>query len=166
VKTVFFIISLVVLGFSGSAFSQESQEARDPTRCTYCRMITAQHPQTRVLIEYDDGAQHEFCSIYCAAIDLAINLDKGPAFIRVADYFSRELIDAENAFWVIGGIKIGVMTRRGKWAFLEKKEAESFISENGGKLATFDQALQVTYEDMYEDSKMIRGRKTIKKMHN
>jgi copper chaperone NosL len=160
------IVPLAVLIFWGSVSAQELQNVRHSTTCKYCRMNTAQHPQTRVVIEYDDGTRHELCSIYCAAIDLAINLDKSPKSISVGDYYSKELIDAESAFWVIGGIKTGVMTKRGKWAFLEKKEAENFMSENGGQMAIFDQALQATYEEMYEDSKMIRSRKAIKRMHN
>ena len=47
------------------------------------------------------------------------------------------------------------MTRIAKWAFAEKKDAEAFIKENGGKLANFDDAMKATYEDMYSDTKMI-----------
>jgi copper chaperone NosL len=165
-KAASFIILFSVVIFWGSAFAQGTQDLGDSTSCKYCKMNIAQHPQTRIVITYEDGTEIELCSIYCAAIDMATNLDKSPKAIRVGDYYSKELIDAETAIWVIGGIKVGVMSKKGKWAFLAKKEAETFISENGGKMATFDQALQATYEDMYEDSKMIRGRKKIKRMHN
>lgn len=42
------------------------------------------------------------------------------------------LIDAEKAFWVIGGSKPGVMTKRAKWAFEKKEAADKFMLDNGG----------------------------------
>ena len=56
------------------------------------------------------------------------------------------------------------MTKRAKWAFADKKGAEAFIKENGGKLAYFDDAMKATYEDMYADTKMIREKRAKRKM--
>ena len=165
-KKAFSIIPFAVALFCGIASAQEPQDLKDFPVCKYCNMNRAQYAHSRVLVVYDDETQFGACSIHCAAVDLAINLDKSPTAIRVGDYYSRELIDAETAYWVIGGIKVGVMTKTGKWAFLRKKEAERFISENGGEMATFDQALKATYEDMYADSKMIRGKRRIRNMQN
>jgi copper chaperone NosL len=80
---------------------------------------------------------------------------KQPKAIWVADYNKKNLIDAEKAYWVIGGKKPGVMTKTAKWAFADKKDAEAYIKENGGKLANFDDAMQATFENMYNDTKMI-----------
>ena len=113
---------------------------------------------SRIYIEYDDGTTEGTCSVHCAAIDLALNIDKTPKAIWVGDYNTKKLIDAEKAFWVIGGSKTGVMTKRAKWAFGKKEDAEKLISENGGNLAVFDEALKSAYEDMYQDTKMIRGK--------
>ena len=100
------------------------------------------------------------------AVDLAQAFDKQPKVILVADYNKKDLIDAEKAFWVIGGEKPGVMTKTAKWAFADKKDAEAFIKENGGKLANFDDAMKATYEDMYNDTKMIREKRAkMKQMH-
>jgi nitrous oxide reductase accessory protein NosL len=55
------------------------------------------------------------------------------------------------------------MTKTAKWAFADKKDAEAFIKENGGKLATFDDAMKATYEDMYNGTKMIRERRAKKR---
>ena len=66
---------------------------------------------------------------------------------------------------MIGGSKPGVMTKRAKWAFADKPAAEAFIKENGGQLASFDDAMKATYEDMYTDTKMIREKRAkMKKM--
>jgi copper chaperone NosL len=66
---------------------------------------------------------------------------------------------------VIGGSKMGVMSKRAKWAFENKEDAEKFTRENGGQLATFEQAIQAAYQDMYEDTKMIRDRRKMTKMN-
>jgi copper chaperone NosL len=55
------------------------------------------------------------------------------------------------------------MSKRGKWAFGQKENAENFIKSNGGTLASFDEVMRASYNDMYEDTKMIREkRKMIK----
>ncbi|MGE5844934.1 MAG: nitrous oxide reductase accessory protein NosL, partial [Syntrophaceae bacterium] len=71
---------------------------------------------------------------------------------------------AERATWVLGGSKMGVMTRNAKWAFLQRGDAEKFIAQNGGKMATYDDAMKASYEDMYADTKMIRDKRKMMKM--
>ena len=58
----------------------------------------------------------------------------------MADYNTRELIEADQAQWVIGGTKPGVMTGRAKWAFRNEKDAERFIGEFGGTRSTYREA--------------------------
>jgi nitrous oxide reductase accessory protein NosL len=65
---------------------------------------------------------------------------------------------------VVGGNKPGVMSRRGKWAFENKVDAETFMNANQGKIASFEEAMKMSYEDMYEDTKMIREKRKQKKM--
>jgi hypothetical protein len=115
-------------------------------------------------VEFDDGSDLGTCSIHCTAVDLAVNIDKTPKALMVGDFGTKKLIDAETAFWVIGGNKPGVMTKRAKWAFEKKEDAEAFIKENGGALAGFDEAMKATYDDMYADTKMIRERRKAKRM--
>jgi len=114
---------------------------------------------SRVLIEYEHGSTVGACSIHCAAIDLATNIDKTPKTIWVGDYTTKELIDAEKAFWVIGGSKMGVMTKNAKWAFGKSEDAKEFVAANGGEPGAFDQAMKAAYEDMYADTKMIREKR-------
>lgn len=56
------------------------------------------------------------------------------------------------------------MTKQAKWAFEKKENAEKFILENSGTLANFDEAMKATYQSMYEDTKVIREKRKIKKM--
>ncbi len=118
--------------------------------CKYCGMNREKYASSRTLIEYEDGSAVGTCSVHCLAIELALNPGKMPKIIMVGDYFSKNLIDAEKAFWVLGGDKMGVMSIRGKWALDEKENANRLIKENGGQLVTFDRIIKASFEDMYE----------------
>ena len=170
-RSVIFILALIFLtgvgaipfGLeSGLAFAQEDI-SKHPS-CPYCGMDRQKFAHSRVYIEYDDGSTLGTCSIHCAAIDMAVHIDKAPLKIQVGDYNTKQLIDAETAVWTIGGNKPGVMTRRAKWAFGNKVDAEGYVKANGGKTAGFEEAMEATYEDMYKDTKMIRERRKAKRM--
>lgn len=132
--------------------------------CKNCGMNREQFAYSRVFVEYDDGGREGFCSIHCASVDIAVNIDKALRRILVGDYRTKELIDAEKAFWVIGGSKPGVMTKRAKWAFKTKEDADAFLKESGGSIDVFDAAMKAAYEDMYQDTNMIRERRAMNRM--
>ena len=132
--------------------------------CPLCGMDRNKFNFSRIFIIYDDGSTFGGCSLHCAAIDMAVNIDKGPAEIWVGDYNTKALIDAEKAFWVIGGKKMGVMTKRAKWAFGTKEAAQKFIGQYGGKLSNFEGAAEAAYGDMYRDTRMIREKRKMKRM--
>lgn len=133
--------------------------------CKYCGMDRKMFSHSRMLIIYDEGTSAGTCSIHCSAIELAVNIDKIVKAIMVGDYNTKKLIDAEKAVWVIGGGKQGVMTKRAKWAFEKKEDADSFVKENGGIIVSFEEALKASYEDMYDDIKMIREKRRSMKHH-
>ncbi len=150
----------------GSILWAQSDDVKQMPACKYCGMNRHQFAHSRVLIEYDDGTSVGTCSIRCAAVELALQIDKTPKSIMVGDHGSKSLIDAEKAFWVMGGGKMGVMTKRAKWAFENKEDAEKFVKENGGEISTFDGVIKAAYEDMYGDTKMIRERRKMKRMEH
>lgn len=157
-RTSFIIILLLTLSLTGLyAFAAEMVES--PDTCKYCGMDRTLFAHSRMLVEYDDHTITGTCSIHCLAIELANTIDKTPVSIKVGDFNSKKLIDAESAAWVVGGEKPGVMTARAKWAFANKADAEAYVSRNKGMLTTFDEAMKASYEDMYKDSKMIRDKR-------
>lgn len=156
------LVSIFVLALVSIVFASGADIEKHPS-CTYCGMDRAKYSHSRVMIEYDDGTSFGACSLHCAAVDLANNIDKTPKTIGVGDYNSKKLIDAERAFWVLGGKKPGVMTANAKSAFEEKGAAEKFIKETGGALVTFDEAIKAAYVDMYQDTKLIRERRKMKR---
>jgi len=163
-KKMVFVLALVVFCFSFEPMAFSQEDVKEIPECIYCGMDRAKFAHSRMLVEYEDGTREGMCSLHCAAIDLAANIDMTPKTINVGDYVTKKQIDAEKAFWVIGGNKTGVMTKRAKWAFEKNEDAEKFIKENGGKISTFEEALKAAYEDMYADTKMVRDRRKMKKM--
>jgi len=165
-KKLFTLMAIIgfCLSITGLTFAQD--DTKKIPSCKYCGMDREKFSHSRMLIEYDDGAPVGTCSLHCVAVDLAVNIDKTPKAILVGDYNTKKLIDAEKGFWVIGGNKMGVMTKRAKWAFEQKEDAEKFVKENGGSMATFEEAIKASYEDMCGDSKMIRERRKMKKMEH
>lgn len=157
------ILALAVFLLSATLSLAQNDVHQHPS-CPLCGMDRAKFAHSRVLIEYENGSSFGACSLHCAAVELATAIDKTPKAIMVADYATQKLVDAEKAFWVLGGSKPGVMTKRAKWAFEHKSAAEKFVAENGGSLVTFDEAMKSAYEDMYLDTKMIREKRKMMKM--
>ena len=162
-----FVVALALVFITGSiVIAQTQEDVQKHPSCKYCGMDREKFAHSRMLVEYDDGTAIGTCSIHCLAVDLALNIDKTPKSIQVGDYNSKTLIDAEKASWVIGGNKMGVMTKRAKWAFAKKDDAEKFAKENGGAIATLDESMKAAYGDMYSDTKMIREKRKMRKMEH
>jgi nitrous oxide reductase accessory protein NosL len=157
-------IFIMVLGFTLTGLVWAQDDIQKHPSCKYCGMDRAKFAHSRVFIENDDGTTEGTCSLHCAAVDLALNIDKTPKAILVGDLNNKNLVDAEKAFWVIGGNKMGVMTKRAKWAFEKQQDADRFVRENGGVMATFDEVIKGAYEDMYADTKMIREKRKMARM--
>lgn len=162
-KTILCVLFSLIFAFL--SFAENHLDISKHGSCKYCGMDRNKYSHSRMLIVYEDGSEVATCSIHCTAVELAVNIDKNINKIYVADYYTKKLIDTETAFWVIGGNIPGVMTKNAKWAFEKKEDAEIFIKKNGGKLASFDEALKATYSDMYSDIKMIRDKRKKMKGH-
>jgi len=151
----------IILSMTWIAVAQDDI-AKHPA-CKYCGMDRKTFAHSRMLVTYEDGSQVGTCSIHCTAVELALAIDKTPTALQVGEFKTKGLIDAETAAWVVGGTRQGVMTKRAKWAFGSRPDAEAFVKESGGSQATFDQAMKASYEDMYADTKMIREKRKMMK---
>ena len=108
---IYFILSAAVL-------AQEDMKAY--SSCSLCGM-KLDHSRNRMLIEYDDGTKLDTCSMHCTAAEFAAHREKTLKRLQVSDYNSNRLIDAKKAYWVVGGNKSGLMTKRVKWAFKKRR---------------------------------------------
>ncbi len=156
------LLLVAMLSFAWPASAQHEDVRHSPS-CKYCGMDREKFGHSRMTIRYDDGSTVGTCSLHCAAVDIAVSIDKTPEAIQVADVETKQLVDAEKASWVVGGEKPGVMTRRAKWAFADRPRAEAYAREHGGSVVGFDEAMKGAYEDMYQDTKMIREKRKAKR---
>jgi copper chaperone NosL len=141
------IAALVLATVAMAAVSVAAEKVESPDSCTHCGMNRTTFAQSRMVITYGDGSSTGTCSLTCIATDLQQAKGKKVKRIQVADYQSKKLVDAKKATWVIGGKKQGVMTPVAKWAFAKKTGAETFIKENGGKLASYDEVLKAAQKE-------------------
>jgi copper chaperone NosL len=162
-RVALMLVAVLCLFADAIVLAQAQEDTQTNPNCKYCGMNRQQFAHSRMLVEYDDKSFMAACSIHCVAIDLSVNIDKTPKTLQVGDFNTKKLIDAESATWIIGGNKPGVMSKRAKWAFEKKEDAETFVKEHGGTIATFDEAMKASYEDMYSDTKMIRERRKMKR---
>ena len=125
-----------------------------PKTCQQCRMDRTRFAHSRMLIEYTDHSVVGLCSLHCAAVELGQHPEKPVKSLKVADYRTKELIDARTAIWVIGGSKKGVMTFVPKWAFSQRGDAQTFVEENGGELTTFEAAMKAAKAELSEKEGM------------
>jgi nitrous oxide reductase accessory protein NosL len=149
-----FCLWVLIFGLSGLSAAEDQS-------CSYCGMYKSKFEHSWVIIEHEDNTLVSVCSIHCAAIDMALHTDKNIRKISVGDYDQRKPIDAETAYWVIGGDIMGVMTSRAKWAFETKDGADNFIKKHGGRIANFREVIKAAFEDMYQDTLMIRRKRNL-----
>ena len=99
------------------------------------------YARSRMLIVYSDDTTVGVCSLHCAVANMKQNKDKQVVSLLVADYATKQLIDARTAIWVVGGKEAGVMTSVAKWAFGGTEGAENFVRENGGQVSSYEQVM-------------------------
>ncbi|NOR23434.1 MAG: NosL family protein [Desulforhopalus sp.] len=150
-------IFISVLMFAGAAYAKDGS-------CIHCGMKEANFGHSWMVIEHDDGSLEGVCSVHCAAVDMALHTHMPVTKITVGDYNTKKQIDADTAFWVIGGDRMGVMTANAKWAFETKDTADAFIKSHGGRPATFPEVMKSAFQDMYEDTLMIQKKRAMMKM--
>lgn len=140
-KAALAAILVAVLYFPSAAPAPAQEDIGLHRTCEFCGMSRKGYGYSRMLVRYTDGSETGVCSLHCAVVDIEENPGKTVKSLLVADRNSRELIDVETAFWVIGGRKKGVMTEVPKWAFATKAAALAFVAANGGKIVSWPEAM-------------------------
>ncbi|NLH80654.1 MAG: twin-arginine translocation pathway signal protein [Phyllobacteriaceae bacterium] len=137
-------------------------------RCRYCGMMRAKFSATRHLIQYEDDAVDATCSLHCAAIGLALNMDKGPKAIWAGDAGAdgevKPLVLVDKAFYVVDPSKPGTMTRVSNAAYADEAKAKAAAAvetsaKAGAEVIGFDAALRKAYLVMADDTIMLRKRR-------
>ena len=118
--------------------------------CNVCGMHLTKFYKTNHVTTFKNGKKEQYCSLHCQANihnDYADKIEK----IEVVDTASLKLINAKDAFYVVGSSKKGTMSAISKYAFLKKDDAVAFVKEFGGKIHNFDEALEIAKRSMKKD---------------
>lgn len=154
---------------AADAKPQENDIEKFP-KCPYCGMDRKMFHHSRMLIQYSDDLPDGTCSLHCASISLAVNIDREPKAVWVGDNAAateiKPLVDVDKATFLIGSQIKGVMTKRSKVAFSNEDAAKAAMAANGGgELGNFDKALLAAYTDMAQDASMIRKMREERRKH-
>jgi copper chaperone NosL len=152
VTTSAVLLMLLISGITTLA-GGEHNDIDDHRSCTFCGMDRKAYGFSRMLIRYEDGAEVGTCSLHCAAIEIDASKGRPIRTILIADRDSRTLIDAEQAYWVMGGAKPGVMTQQPKWAFATRSHADAFIVKFGGTIATWTAVLAAARKEATDEQR-------------
>jgi len=134
-KKFYSVILMVAVCFTLAVWSLPSRRRMTSALIRHVNMWYGQrHLQLlRMLIEYDDGNIAAFCSLHCAAVDMANNIDKTRKRSRSGILITSSLSMPSGPFgcW-------RQQTRRdvqeGKWAFENRSDAENFMKANQARL--------------------------------
>ena len=153
---------------AADATPQENDIEKFP-KCPYCGMDRKMYHHSRMLIQYSDDLPDGMCSLHCASISLAVNIDREPKAIWVGDNAAsaevKPLVEVDKATFLIGSQIKGVMTKRSKVAYGSEEAAKAAMAANGGELGNFDKALLAAYTDMAQDASMVRKNREERRKH-
>ena len=130
-----------------------SSPQENPGKCALCGRDV--HKATETLITFDERKEEKACCIKCA-FKYEGEISKKASSIKVADFDSGEIVEAEKAYYVSGSNvtpccskKIIYDERKNPFvlcydrclpsllAFKVKDKALKFIGEHGGKILAF-----------------------------
>lgn len=151
--TRYLLLTLFALLLSPVFTSFAAPLIEPPADCGLCGMNRNHFAFSRAIVTYADGTEIGTCSIQCAVRHQQEHASQQLRQLRVADYETKELLDAGTATWVVGGNRPGVMTSTPKWAFARPEAARAFVSEFGGEIVDFTRVLTLARGEVAADAK-------------
>ncbi|MBU0481563.1 MAG: nitrous oxide reductase accessory protein NosL [Proteobacteria bacterium] len=116
-------------------------------RCVNCGMKLNMWARTRHSFTLSSGEYHT-CSIHCVA-DLARQHKESAKNVKVALYLEPEtMLEADQAFYLVGSTAVGTMTAVSKIAFRTEKSATDFANKYGGSVMNFAEVLARASEEL------------------
>ncbi|MEA3498541.1 MAG: nitrous oxide reductase accessory protein NosL [Campylobacterota bacterium] len=135
------------------------QEGEAKHWCPVCGMKIKNYYKTSYSAKLKmNGTKRQYCSMRCLAVDMEeYGIDKSA--IVVVDAKTEKLINAHDAFFVVGSKISGTMSKVSKLAFAKQGDADEFIKKYKGKLVTFEVALKMAQDSLKSDIAMVTKKK-------
>ncbi len=168
IKKLFIIVTIAILSsitLNAKSFSKMAsvepvliQKGQEKHWCPVCGMNIKMFYKTSHTSKLQNGNPRQYCSMRCLVVDMqeyGIDMDD----IGVVDAGTQKLIEAKEAFYVLGSKVKGTMSRVSKLAFASEKEAQKFVKRYRGKIVDFNTALNSARDSLSSDIAMLKKKK-------
>lgn len=115
-------------------------------RCIVCGMDVSKYPHTRYVVETTDGKKYSTCGVQCG-LTLHLRFQDKWRSATATDLLSNRPFDVKKGFYVYKSSVITDMAP-GFIAFKRKTDAEKFASGFGGRVVTYEEAMEIWKERM------------------
>jgi len=170
-KKLLWLITILLLCFVSSEAAKFSKMATVEPQliqkgdakkwCPVCGMNLKMFWKTSHAVLLKDGSTRQYCSMRCLAADYP-HIKDNIKDIMVTDAKTQKLIEAKNAYYVVGSKVMGTMSKVSKLAFADKADAEDFVKHYGGEIMSFDLAFKHAQSSLKNDIAMINKKKAVK----
>jgi len=120
--------------------------AGEVKRCIVCGMDVSKYPHTKYVVMTTDGEEFVTCGVQCG-LTLHLRLKKKFKSAMATDLLSNRSFDAQKGFYVYKSTVITDMAP-GFISFITRANAEKFQKGFGGKVVTYQEALEIWKEQM------------------
>lgn len=121
-----------------------AEEAHKRESCRVCGMYIDQYQKSAAELVLKDGQKEYTCGVACMLREVQ---DAGGIAefksVKVHDWVSGKLVNAEDAIYVLGSNVIPDMVPN-YIAFAKREEAEAFVAKEGGEIIDFN----IAYDDV------------------
>lgn len=164
-KIVMLLIISVAVGLllSGCRRGEESGkgipelgERKATGLCSMCSKPLAGHEKTLFFSEYQDGKKYTACCAHCGVVFEKKMRVKGLGKLKSAwtyDFINGEKIDGLQA-WYVKDSKVIPCCLPTIIAFATREDAETFQRTNGGKVYSFEEVVNLSFEELMIQKKL------------
>jgi nitrous oxide reductase accessory protein NosL len=130
----------------GLVFLTGSRALADPQGCSICGMDVSKYVHVKYVVTAADGKTYTTCGVQCG-FTLQIRLANKFKSATATDLITHREVEAKNAFYVYKSSVITDMAP-GFIAFSTKEKADKFAKGFGGKVVTYQEALEIWKDQM------------------
>lgn len=115
-------------------------------RCNVCGMDVSKYPHTKYVVTTTEGKEFVTCGVQCG-LTLHLRLKEKFKTAMATDLLSNRSMDAQKGFYVYKSTVITDMAP-GFISFVTRANAEKFQKGFGGKVVTYQEALEIWKDQM------------------
>jgi hypothetical protein len=120
--------------------------AGEVKRCIVCGMDVSKYPHTKYVVTTTEGKEFQTCGVQCG-LTLHLRFKEKFKSATASDLLSNRPFDAQKGFYVYKCTVITDMAP-GFISFITRANAEKFQKGFGGKVVTYQEALEIWKEQM------------------